>query len=428
MTQLYEHQKNIIDENKKKVGLFLGTGSGKTRTSLMLSRGSILVICPKTQKEDKNWEREYNKLNCDGILAKIYPHMFDTRVVVISKETFRRDWESLPRFDTVIVDEAHTCLGVTPNTRQRNRQIIPRASQLFESLDTFVRKTDPERLYLCTATIIRSPMTVWAAGKILGYKWNFFKFRDTFYTKLPIPGREIYVPKSDSKSKDYLARIVRGIGYVGQLSDYFDVPEQTYKDFYVDMTKEQKERIKFISLEYPDVIVQIGKRHQIENGILNGDEFKESEVFPNEKLDLIEDYMIEFPRMIVFVKYTEQITAIKERAAKLKKKMFILTGATTSRGELIAQANKCDNYVFIAQAQVSAGWELPDCPVMVFASRTYSYVDYAQAQGRILRANKLKKNLYINLITRGGVDEAVHKSLVNKQDFSDRIFINDSGI
>jgi len=407
---LYAHQRKIIVENRKKVGLFLGTGSGKTRTALFLAREKTLVICPKTQKEDGNWERE-NEVLENAV-----------ELTVVSKETFRRDHAKLSKFDTIIVDEAHTCLGVTPNTRQRNKQIIPRASQLFEALDDFIKRTNPERIYLCTATIVRNPMTVFAAAQILGYKWNFYQFRDTFYQKLPMPGREVYIAKSNSDTKDHLARIVRSIGHTGQLSDYFDVPKQTYKDVYVELTAQQKARLKDIALEYPEPIVQIGKRNQIENGILSGDEYSKAELFTNEKMLVLEDYMIEFPRMIVFAKYTLQINEIAKLATTLKKKVFLLTGETKDRGELLEEAKKCDEYVFIVSAQISAGWELADCPVMVFASRTYSFVDYEQAKGRILRANSLKKNLYINLIVRDGVDEAVHDCLTNKKDFNDRIY------
>ena len=110
---LFHHQAQIIDYDPERTGLWLGTGGGKTRIALALARGRTLVICPKTQKEDKNWERETTKMKLAIDLT------------TISKETFRRDWESLPAFDTVIVDEAETCLGVMPNTRQRKLKSIP---------------------------------------------------------------------------------------------------------------------------------------------------------------------------------------------------------------------------------------------------------------------------------------------------------------
>ena len=61
MQPLYDHQKRIIAENKLKCGLFLGTGSSKTRTALTMAEGKTLVICPKQQRDEQMWQRENNK-------------------------------------------------------------------------------------------------------------------------------------------------------------------------------------------------------------------------------------------------------------------------------------------------------------------------------------------------------------------------------
>lgn len=410
---LYKHQQDIIKEDKKRAGLFLGTGSGKTRVALLLARGETLVICPKTQKEDKNWEREAEKLN-----------LIDAHVTVVSKEEFKKLMPTLPKFQTVIVDEAHTALGVTPNVRYRNKQAIPKASQLFEALDEYIKKVNPERFYLVTATIIRSPMTVWAVAHLFGKNFDFYNWRQTFYVKLPMPGREVFMAKSDNETKNKLANVVKAFGYVGRLSDYFDVPDQSYRVMHIDLTETQRKRIKELSLEYPDPIVLLGKKHQVENGVLTGDEFKAPEMFKNEKIEKLLELGLEFPRMVIFAKYTAQIAQIAAAFEETDKKVFVLQGATKDRGTLIKEANECYSGVFIVQAQVSAGWELPDWPVMVFASMSYSVVDRIQGEGRILRANALKKNLYIDLITRGGIDEAVYDSIKNKQDFNERIYLN----
>ena len=407
----YDHQQKIIDEDPHWSGGWLGTGSGKTRLFLALARGRTLVICPKTQRDDQNWEREAEKMKLDIDLT------------VVSKEDFRKLAKNgeTGQYDTVIVDEAHTVLGVTPATRWKNRVEIPKASQLFDYLKEYIKKFPPKRLYLATATIAKSPMTVWGAGVILN-KWKedtFFKFRDKFYTKLPMPGRQVYVPRTGKQDKEQLARLVNLIGYTGRLTDYFDVPEQTFKDEWVDLTAPQTARIKDMKLEYPDPLVQIGKRHQIENGVLTDDD----EHIKDNKTERLLEYAEEFPQMIVFAKYTAQIEKYYKAFKKAGKKVFVMSGQTKDRGQVLEQLKDMDEYVFIVQAQVSAGWELPDCPVMIFASRTYSFVDYEQAKGRILRANKLKKNLYINLMVKGGIDEAVHKSLLNKEDFNEKIYV-----
>lgn len=411
---LFEHQKRIISEDPKKCGLWLGTGSSKTRIALELAQGKILVVAPKTQVEDRNWQRENNKWD------------INKNITVISKETFRRDHEKLPRFDTVIVDEAHTVLGVTPNIRSRKKVLIPKASQLFEALEAYLERTDPQRLYLCTATIMKSPFTVWAARKIIRREkfdiQDFYNFRYEYYTKLPMPGREVWSPKRSEICKENLSKIVRRIGFVGRLEDYFDVPEQTFRTINIELTEAQKARIKELKFEYPEPLVRIGKRHQIENGVLAGDEFSPPEFFPNKKIEKILELAEEFPKMIVFAKYRAQMEQIVTALDKEGYRTAFLHGGVTDRGGLIEYVKNHDECIFVVQAQISAGWEVPNCPVMVFASRTYSFVDYDQALGRIQRANHIKKNLYINLVVKGGIDEAVDKALLNKQDFNEHLY------
>lgn len=414
---LYAHQQKIIDEDPKKTGLFLGTGSGKTRTALMLAKGHTLVIAPKTQIEDGNWKRELKEMGKSGVFLR-----------TISKETFRRDYLELGEYDTVIVDETHTCLGVTPNTRQRKKVTIPMASQIFEALDEYLERTKPDRLYLCTATIMKSPMTVWAAGKLLKnpvmrYDMEgFYAFRHQFYTKLPMPGREVYVPKKDSASKDKLAAIVRSLGYVGRLEDFFDVPDQTFKTVCVELTEKQKARIKEARIEFAEPIVRVGKIHQIEQGVLSGDEYSAPELFDNAKCAKISEYALQFPRMLIFARYTAQIYQLEHSLKNQGYKVLTLQGSTEDRGAVIAEANDLKECIVIAQCQISAGWELPEYPVMIFASTDYSWVNYDQSLGRIQRANNIKKNLYIHLVVKGGVDEAVYNSIMNKQDFNERIY------
>lgn len=424
MRKAYAHQEKIIREDPKKCGLWLGTGSGKGFIALSLAVGDILVICPKTIREAGVWEREYKEILTAHLEKYPSKNKFPTikpRLTVMSKEEFKRDAAHLPRFQTVIADEVHTLLGVTPNTRQRNRMSIPKASQLYEAFEAYIERTKPERLYLLSATIVKSPMTVWAAAKILGRKIDFYKFRDIFYSRLPMPGREVWVPKHSKEIKEKLARIVHTLGYVGRLDEYFDVPEQTFITKYVELTPKQQARIRELRLEYPEPIVRIGKQHQVENGVLAGDEFNAPEMFPNAKEEAILDYALQFPRIVIFVKYTAQIKQIQDLLTKAKYHTWVLDGQTKNRGAVIKQAGEIDG-ILIVQAQISAGWEIPLTPVMIFASRTYSFVDYAQAQGRILRANALKKNLYINLVVRGGVDEAVDDSLANKRDFDERLY------
>jgi len=411
MTNLYDHQKKIIDEDKKKCGLWLGTGSAKTLTALHLAKGKILVITPKTQKEEENFKREAKKFG------------LDKNITSLSKEQFKKVAHTLPRFDTVIVDEAHTVAGVTTATKQRRGVISPRASQLFDTLYTYLQENPPERLYFLTATPIRSAMSVYALGILLGYKWNYHEWRDAFYTRISQGYREFWIPRKTLEVKERLGRIVQTTGYTGRLEDYFDVPTQIYKTIHIELTDAQKKRLKEIPIEYPEPIVQIGKLHQVENGVLGGDEFNKEEEFANNKIEKILDLALEFPQMVIFAKYTAQIKSIVSALTKADYKVLTLTGQTKNRDEVLKEANSSKNCILVCQSQISAGWEVPTYPCMVFASMTYSVVDRIQAEGRILRANNLKKNIFITLVVKGGIDEAVAKAIESKEDFIEKIYV-----
>jgi len=408
---LYQHQKDIINEDPKKCGIFYGTGSGKTLIALSLAQGRTLVICPKTQRDDKNWQRQLEKMD-----KKLH-------LDVVSKEEFKRDYELYKKYDTIIMDEVHTMCGVSPSIVYRQKKPYPKTSQIFDACLDAVKFLGATRVYLCTATPTRNPMAVYALGLLLGRDWDFWKFRQIYYVPIKIGVREIWMPKKDKETQERLGKCVRGLGYTGRLDQFMDVPEQSYKTIYVDLTDEQKKKLKDLPLDYPDPLVLCGKRNQVENGILCGDEFSKTEYFNTKKIEVILDLAIEFPQLVVFAKYRDQIEQIAISLRKEGKKVLTLTGDTKDRGNVIEEANKSEDCVLIVSSQISAGWELPKYPCMVFASMSYSIVDRLQSEGRILRANHLKKNLYITLISKGDtVDEAVYKSIQNKQDFSEAIY------
>lgn len=394
---MYKHQQEIITKNPKRYLLALGTGTGKTRIALHLASQNgtrALVICPKTQKEDKTWERECIKM-----------HINPSLLTVISRETFRRDWQSIPQHDTLILDEAHTLMGVMPIFRQRKKVLIPKRSQICEAITDWNALHKPQNVYIATATPERTPMLIWSYSTLLGANWDFEAFRTAFYTKLPMPGREVWTPKKDFATKERLGKAIRGLGSAIRLEDCFDVPEQTFKTEYLPMTPAIKKEIQDIKLDYPDPIVHFVKAHQIENG--------------KEKHERILDYAAEFPKLLIFAKYTEQIEKIAEILSKNKYKVMTLTGKTKDRRAFFEEANNIAECIIIAQSSISAGYELPDFPCVLFASLSWSWVDHTQALGRVQRANALKKNLYVYLVTKGGIDERAYKTILQKTDFSE---------
>lgn len=415
---LYAHQKKVIDENPLKKLIAFGCGGGKTRTVLELSEGKILIIAPKTQVLDKTWEREAQKMGRE----------FDMRV--LSKETFKKEWaqwgpqiilyDSPLKCDTLIIDESHFAVGVLPQTRQRKKVEIPKASQIFESIEEYIKVVKPKRIYLASATPMPQPMALYAIARLFGHEWDYFKFRRAFYTYIPKIGRGVWIPKKDKETEAKLLAYAKKFGAFGKLQDFFDVPEQTHKDVVVGLSPEQKRFMKQLPLLYPDPLVRVGKRHQLEQGIFEG------KIIPENKMDEIVALCNEFDKVLVFARYTAQVNHIYDTLKKRwpRRSIFTLTGATDDRRELLANAELYDDSIVVAQSQISTGYELPSFRCTIFASQSYSFVDYEQALGRTLRANHLAKNVYVTLLS-DDIDKAVLKNVRAKQDFNEKLFAGD---
>lgn len=423
MKPLFEHQKKIIKADKHKCGLFLGTGASKTRTALEMAEGKTLVICPKQQREDKTWQRENTKWET-GVDLK-----------VISKEDIRKMWDTLPKYTTVIIDECHNNLGVSPMYVQKNRVQKPKTSQIFEATKNYIFKHQPKRLYLLSATPVPKPMSMWGIGILFGQDWDFDAFRRTYYVEIRIGGmRRVWIPKKDEATKQRLANLIQTFGYTGGLNDFFDVPDQTHKTVKIELSGEQRRAVEEITYLEADPLVRRARQRTIENGVLYGQEIKELEgkidkmvkkttIFKSNKIDYILERALEFPKLLIYAQYTAQIEEIAKALRKEEYKVSILNGATKDRAFIKTVNDSPEPHIIVAQCSISSGYELPTFPCVIYASKSWRFVDYEQSLGRVLRANKLKKNLYIHLVVEG-CDKDCHDTIMSGQDFQEKLTLN----
>lgn len=332
----------------------------------------------------------------------------------------------------VIVHNCENFFGVQPDTRQRKGVQIPKTSQVFEAAYNFLKKYPPERLYFCSATPVGKPMNLWAAATLMGYKWDFFAFRQTYYTDVRIGMRRIWLPKKDEATKTRMANVIKKMGYTGSLNDFFDVPDQTHKEVYVELTDEQKVAMRTIVNLEADPLVRKARERSVENGVYYGKKIghvsgkietmmNETQIFPSKKIDYILERALEFPKMLIFANYTAQINEISKALRKEGYPVVELTGATKDRKNLISEADKAEACIVVAQSSISSGYELPSFPCVIFASKGWQYRFYEQSLGRVQRSNAIKKNLYIHLIVKGHSDERCHKTILAGQDFQEKL-------
>jgi len=334
----------------------------------------------------------------------------------------------------ILVHNCHNNLGVMPMYVQRNKVQIPKTSQIFEATKKFIDRTNPKRLYLLSATPVPKPMSMWAIGELYGQNWDFEAFRRVYYIEIRVGNRRVWVPKRNDELKQRLATLVQRFGYTGGLNDFFNVPEQTHKTVEIELTGEQKRAMDEMTLMEADPLVRRARLRTIENGVLYGQEIQEVDgktdkmikkttFYKNKKIDYIIERAMEFPKLLIFANYTAQIEMIEKALKKEGYNVSVLNGSTKDRS-FIKRVDESDKpHIVIAQSSISSGYELPSFPCVIYASKSFKYVDYEQSLGRVLRSNKLKKNLYIHLVVEG-CDKDCHDTIMSGQDFQEKLTLN----
>ncbi len=399
MSNLFEHQHALITQAPDRYLFAWGTGTGKSRTALELAslktHGPKLVICPKSLKE--NWRREILKW-CGS----------DDKWTIASKEEFRKYWNDLKKMECVIVDEAHYFAG---------------KSQMAKALHSYFKKYDVPFRYLLTATpFLSTPWNIYILGAHLGKLWNYRQWQFDYFQQVKFGARSVWIPKKNIERA--MRSHIKEIGSTLTLQECFDVPEQVFETEYFELTTHQKRAVK--NNYEPNFMTKYIKQHQIENGIKIGDGYVPDEVYETNKFERIWDLYQSNKKIAVFCKYNLQIDHLKTFLTGKESNMqvYVLRGDTEDRQTVIDQANASDACVLIINTALSEGYELPTFDTVIYASLSYSFKDYQQSKGRVLRANALKKNYYVHLIS-GDIDKAVYESMMKKQDFDLQLFINE---
>lgn len=393
---LYPHQQKKLDRNTAQCLIPYGTGTGKTITVLELAKKNnvcCLIICPKAQK--KMWNE-----NVSGYSQRHY---------VVTKEEFKRDFKTIPWHDGLIADEAHHFSG--------------RSSDLTKSLEKWIKVHKPTYRWLLTATPYRStPWNIQRLATFLGREMGYSAFTHKYFYEVAMNGRKIPMIRPGMESE--IAAWVKDLADddVVAMSDIVEVPEQTFETEYVALSHEQEDAIE--ALEDTTFIARFTHTHCIENGLLKGDGYVDNQTFFSLKTEQIMKIAKVHPKVAIFCRYNAQIDLLKDMLTNpvRNKKVFVINGATVDRHELVGIIESTPECVVLIQASCAEGYELPSIGMIVFASLSWSYLDYVQGIGRFLRINKLKKNHYIHLVVKDGVDEDIYNSIMKKQDFDIAIY------
>lgn len=405
---LYNHQKQFLEENPNKSTLVWSCGTGKTRTAIEWSNSlrhnfpSTLVICPKALKA--NWYREIMK-NIQEHTLRGVPYK------LLSKEEFRRDHKKLGGFHQIIVDEVHNGF-LTPLFK----------SQMSKALRWYIDHHKVPRVLLLSATVYTSsPWNIFNLAYYTGHNWNWRKFKDTFFYDVQMGHRRIPMVKKGSDKK--LAELVKKIASVVDIHDVLDVPLQNHLEpEYFALTTEQKKAIK--DNYDPVPIVRYTMQHEIENGILLGNEFRGPQTYETDKIERIKAICEENKKVAIVCRYNKQIDSLeRELSRHFEKSIFIIRGDVKDRDKVTQLSEEAKEAIVLIQADCAEGYELPSFEVCVFASMSYAYTKFEQICGRFLRMNKPSRTTFIYLLTEGdSIDQAVYDAIKRKEDFQINLY------
>ena len=392
MKKLYKHQQELVDKNPKKWLLAWSTGSGKSLTAISLAKGNnqtALIICPKSIVDQ--WKPQVPK---DWL--------------VISKEQFKKKHKEIGKYNCIIVDEGHFFSNYK--------------SAITKSLLSYINNYNPEYIYMLTATPYLSTMwNMYTYGLIFGRQWRWIDFDRKYFFKMKMGNRMVPMQRKKVNGLPIVhevKNIVNSLGSTVALEDCFDVPEQVYQSETFSLTTEQKKGMDNVTDFLP--IVLFTKHHQICGGSLKGDGYTEDQVFKSEKANRAIELAGEHDKLIIVCRYNNEIDHL---ASKIKnREVLIIRGDVKDRHSVCLRAEELDKCVVLIQASCSEGYELPSFPIMAFYSYDFSLKNYVQMVGRIQRAGRIKKNVYLSLYVKDTIDEDIYKTIMSKRDFDIELY------
>ena len=233
--------------------------------------------------------------------------------------------------------------------------------------------------------------------------------------------RTIWMPKKNIEVR--LAELTKQIASVVDIHDCMDVPEQLHCDpEYFALTKEQEKAIE--NAYDPVPIVRYTYQHEIENGVLLGNEFREAQEFRCDKEERILELCKENKKVAIVCRYNKQIDKLWDYlSANGIVNIMKITGDVKDRDTVTMLAERFDEAHVLIQADCAEGYQLPSFELCIFASMSYAYTKFEQICGRFLRMDKPSRTTFMYLLTEGdSMDQAVFDSIKKKEDFQIELY------
>lgn len=435
------HQRKALIKalTKKRCGLFLRVGSGKTKIALdlmggLFQRGDIqrcLIMAPLNALGV--WEDEF-ELNVPSELeleiTLFRPRQdFDLRkckVLLVNYEYARRKIGVLMSWapQMIIADESHRLKS--PYSKQA------KCAHKLGAISHY-------NIAMTGTSHSEKPLNLWSQFQFIDpsvLNCNYKDFKNEYGVWAGFGNFKLV----KYKNLDKLAKLVGPHIITMRQDEYLKLPPETSINIPVEMGSKCQTMYKMMEREFlvqwkdkeilaPLVITQLMKLSQLANGFIIDQEQKPISVGYHKVLtlrdltdDLSED---EVKRLVVFCRFKWDIDNVREALAERweVKEISGRIGATERREvQHYFSSDYPGKIAVICQiSSGSASINLQSANHVVFYSWDYSAINYDQAKGRIRRDGQKKPCFYHHLLSKGTIDFKILRILKQKKDVADML-------
>lgn len=432
------------------VMLDMDMGTGKTRTALdiVFARKDvrrILVVCPKAVIPV--WRTNLEKFHAEDswecidptkgtvrdkqqkIEEWLYKYEYDKKFVIVNYDIVWRDplgdyIYKKANFDCVILDESHRAKAA--------------GSKVSKYLAMLGKRT-PYKMCLSGTPMANSPLDVYGQYRFLDPS-IYGTRHDLFLQQYAIMGGAENRFIVGFKNQKELSEKFKSIAYTCKMEDVAErikLPETlpvrridvelSSKDMKIsrEFAKEFVAECESGMIAASNVLVKMLRLQQITSGFCLTQENPLDEPKPVELNAVKENMLAEIledvsmvSNVVVFCKFHHDLDAIARTAIKLGRQCFELSG----RMNELEKWNRSAGAVLAVQIGAGAeGVDMTKSHYAVYFSLPYSLAQYNQSKARLYRPGQTKPVLFIHLVAKDTVDEAIYNSLVKKKDVIEAI-------
>jgi SNF2 family DNA or RNA helicase len=445
-TKLYSFQRKAVKFAIKQgsVALFMEQGTGKTITVLAIAARlwrrnlvrNVLIVAPKAVLI--GWERQARQhLNIpvriyvgkDGAAVakrEIAEEYTGITILVVNYELlWRRPWiQEFYHWSIVVADESHRIKK--HDAKQSLACASIKAEYYFALTGT---PTDGDELHLWSQfRFVNSALL----GK--NYK-NFceeYCWKQTF-GEGAMPWQFKWV--LNKKKRRRMLKILKPHTFRISKNQALDLPPTLDQAIYFKLTGkaltayQEMEVAYYTEFEDQDATTELTitnmlRLQQLTGGHLVLDEGGTVRL-EQDKLIALLDFLEDIPKkkkIVIFVKFTDEINILKEAMEKTHRSVDVLDGRTKDQGKTWTDFQDKENpRVIICQVQKGIGIELFRSNLAIFYSNSFSWIDYDQNLKRLDRHGQLKKITYIHMLSDNTIDEDIYNSLKRKGSSAEEI-------